>query len=583
MRTILISTQFIPMKNINQKYIILGLALFYSFLLKSQDLFWISFTDKGDDATYLLDQPEKYLSQASLDRRRSQGIHIDMSDVPVHKEYVANLSQHVDSIVAISKWLNAVVVRIDMRQKTRLLSLPYVKQIWPVRRSQGIFTNHTQQKDQVLTMSYPQDTIYGTTSRQISMLALEKLHQVGFTGKGVEIAVLDGGFNHVDQLSAFDSLRLQGRLIATYDFVRNRENIFSSEAISSHGTKVLSTLAGYLPGTYIGAAFDAQYVLAITEEPASESRQEEYNWIEAMEWADSIGVDIIHSSLSYNTFDSPDEDYSWEELDGQHAVTTIAADKAASKGIIVTTGAGNEGNNPWRRITAPCDGDSVLCVGAVDEEGNSAPFSSIGPSADGQVKPDVVAMGQGTIVVGPRNEMIRGNGTSYSSPLIAGLAACLVQGHPGRTSMDVIQAIRLSGHRAYRPDSIHGYGIPEATKADSLLRLVEDLSNVKIPVPQPYAKPKASIPQKTSIDTLDLTDSPQTTFRIIANVLTLKTLDNQIREIKILKGTQQVFFPEEDVQQSPYRAVFNVEHLLSGNYIVYIETEGYVELIRFDR
>jgi len=571
------------MKNIYQKYIILGLALFFSFNLKAQDLCWVSFVDKGATASHLLSQPEKFLSEASLERRRSQGICVEMSDVPVSREYLANLSTYVDSILAISKWLNAAVVRVDEEQKIGLSSLPYVKQIWPVDKSQITFSSSAMYKNHLWTMSYPQDTFYGTTSRQIGMLALEELHHVGFTGKGVKIAVLDGGFNHVDQLAVFDSLRAQGRLIATYDFVRNRENIFSKEAISSHGTKVLSTLAGYLPGTYMGAAFDAEYALAITEEPASESRQEEYNWIEAMEWADSIGVDIIHSSLSYNTFDNPDEDYEWEELDGQHAVTTIAADKAASKGIIVTTGAGNEGNNPWRRITAPCDGDSVLCVGAVDEEGNPAPFSSVGPSADGRVKPDVVAMGRGTIVVEPGNNIIQGNGTSYSSPLIAGLAACLVQGHPGRTSMDIVRAIRLSGHKAYLPDSVYGYGLPKATKADSLLRFVDDLTHVRIQAPQPDSKPKGLAPQKTRINTFELTDSPQTTFRIIANALTLKTLDNRIRDIKVMQDQRQIFFPEEDIQLTAYRAVFNIEYLLPGKYYVHIETERYVENIPFER
>ncbi len=572
------------MKAYLQRTILLTLTILYILPLLGQSSFWVSFVDKGDSVEYYLTHPQYYLSTAALERRALQGINIDYSDIPINSCYLTELSKYVEVILAKSKWFNSVVVQVPAEVIPTIKRLPFVLSVKPLVNRSLIQVNDQADLSSIHDLNESSmDSVYGMAYDQIRMIKLDELHKVGFTGKGVRIAVLDGGFKEADNLAAFDSLRGQGRILGMFDFVRNTEDIFTKDVTSSHGARVLSTLAGQLPGMYVGSAPDAQYALAITERPRSERRQEEYNWVEAVEWADSIGVDIIHSSLSYNTFDNPDENYRWSDMDGQHALTTIAADKAVSKGIIVTTGAGNEGNKAWKRITAPCDGDSVLCVGAIDRDGNRAPFSSIGPSADGQVKPDVVAMGQEAAVVGPDGTIIKGNGTSYSSPLIAGLAACLIQAHPTKTAMDIIQAIRLSGHIAFSPDSLLGYGIPSSTKADSLLRFSENLNKVVIPHPSSDPRPKTLRVEKTNQTEMAPTKDHETTLRIIADALTLKTLDNRIRNIKIMKGKQQVFFPKEDIQQSDFRVVYNIERLLPGEYSIFIETDNYREAIPFER
>jgi len=571
--------------------ILFCLALFFSHLSGiAQNKFWVSFTDKGINAENLLAKPELFLSKTTCERRRLRQIGFHDSDLPVYSPYVQALVGHGAKLISRSKWLNAVVIEIETSRLHFIRDLPFVNGLWTVKTytsslSQIEIAQAKQSPNPLLTKKFVKNQesgyAYGAALTQVQMLHLDRLHQVGFTGKGVRIAVLDGGFRDTDKLKVFDSLRNSKRIIASYDFVRNQPEIFTPSVSSSHGTKVLSVLAAQLPDTFVGTAPDARYMLAITEEPKSEQKQEEYNWVEAVEWADSIGVDIIHSSLSYNTFDDSSEDYEWKDLDGDHAVTSIAADMAAAKGILVTTGAGNDGNSPWRRITAPCDGDSVLCVGALDNQKQRAVFSSVGPSADGQVKPDVMALGQGTMVAGPGDRIFEANGTSYSSPLVAGLAACLIQAHPTRDAMEILKAIQLSSSQATKPDSLYGYGIPHAKLADSLLRFVPDLSQLSLS--QLSEQPKIITPPASKRDTLVFTDQPVSTFRIIANTLTLKTLDSRIVEVAIMYGKQKVIFPKDRTHVSDFRAVFQLEHLLPGKYYLHVETEGYEENIPFEK
>jgi subtilisin family serine protease len=243
----------------------------------------------------------------------------------------------------------------------------------------------------------------------------------------------------------------------------------------NHGMNVMSIISGNLPGRYLGAAPQVSLALARTEDTRSETNQEEDHWLAAVEWADSLGADQIQSSLGYSTFDSGQMSYAYPEMDGNTTIVTRAADMAAARGILVVNSAGNEGNMAWRRISAPCDGDSVLCVGAIDPDGEVARFSGVGPSYDGRIKPAVCALGVRTWVINASGGVGNGSGTSFSAPLISGLAACLRSAHPHRSSMDIVDAIRRSADRYSHPDSLYGYGLPNACKADSILTVMDSI------------------------------------------------------------------------------------------------------------
>ncbi len=310
---------------------------------------------------------------------------------------------------------------------------------------------------------------YGQTKDQVAILNLDCLHEKGFTGKGVTIAHFDDGFDGFNQMDAFAYARERGLLAGQHDFVF--DGPISYKEVGTHGTNTLSVVNGFLPGKYIGTAFDANILLAHTEDNRSETHQEEINWRNAVDWAIKNGADIITSSLQYNTFDSGEGDYNYKNMDGNTTIITRAADYAAAKGVLVVAIQGNFGSQDWRYVTAPGDADSVLTVGAILTDGSKAGFSSFGPSSDGRIKPDVMAVGQATIIVDPDGTTRPGNGTSFAGPAIAGLAACLKQAHPDRTNMEIIAAIRQSASKYLSPDEKngYGYGIPDACKAHEIL------------------------------------------------------------------------------------------------------------------
>lgn len=308
---------------------------------------------------------------------------------------------------------------------------------------------------------------YGRGDWQLAMLGLDSFHKMGFTGKGVTIALMDAGFYRVDSLTAFDSLRKNGQIKGTFDVVTGDSSVYEDDA---HGMAVLSTIAGNIPDSLVGAAPDANFLLIRTEDAGSETHKEEFYWIKGMEIAHEMGADIIHSSLGYSLFDTLEGDYTYFDMDGKSTFITRATDSAFLKGMFVSNSAGNSGNQPWRYITAPCDGKYVLCVGAVDSFEQKAGFSSFGPSADGRVKPEVMALGRSTTIVGSNGWVQTGNGTSFSGPIIAGFVACLKQAHPKAENYRIYQAIIQSADRYQNPDSAYGYGIPNILKADSILK-----------------------------------------------------------------------------------------------------------------
>ena len=374
-------------------------------------------------------------------------------DASLCPDYLIQLEQKGIATNRQSRWLNALF--IEQVQLAAALSFDFV-------------VHSEASLNYLLTESeINEDFDYGAGDWPAEMIRLDSLHRLGYTGKGVDIAVFDGGFRNLDSIAGFDSLRLQGRLIAHRDFSLNKPLGFDQ---SAHGMQVMSILAANQRDSLVGTAPHANYVLARTEVSGSETHQEEFNWVSAMEWADSIGVDIIHSSLGYSLFDSLQGDYSYADMDGETTIITIAAELAASRGILISNSAGNSGNDPWFYITAPCDGPNVLCVGAVDSFRNKPQFSSFGPSSDGRIKPDVMALGVRNTIYTPEGILRTGSGTSFSGPVIAGAVACLMQAHPSRSAREIMDAVIQSADRFNSPDSAYGHGIPDFVKADSILQ-----------------------------------------------------------------------------------------------------------------
>lgn len=436
--------------------------LLTSLLLEARQItVLVSFCDKGPEASFYITHPGKYLSLASLERRFLAGITPDLSDVPVSEQYMQVLQQKNITVLNSSRWLNAALTSMQPEQLHELLVLPFVSgiEVWydyPANRTAVTGTQNL--------------ISYGASDIQNKMVHVDYLHDQGFTGNRVLVGVFDAGFKDVNTLNAFAYMRSKGRIQATRDLVNNDGDVFSDD---THGMNVLSILAANLPGTLVGTGFDADFILARTENSSSENHSEEYNWLRAAEWADSMGVKIIQSSLGYSDFDIGQTSYTQADMDGKTTIISKAAAMAARKGILVVNSAGNEGNKSFRSITAPADADSILAVGAVDATRVNSPLSGHGPSADGRVKPDVCAMGGGASFYTTSNTVGQGTGTSFSAPVISGLCACLWQKHPYVTNLEIIDAIRRSSDRYNTPDTLYGYGIPDAFIADTILNRIE--------------------------------------------------------------------------------------------------------------
>ena len=411
------------------KSLLLLLFLHFSFIGVSQEAFWVFYTDKecNEELAY--------------------------EDRAVTEAYVSEIENQGFKVVGNSKWFNASCV---LSKNNELPVGEFIKGIKPLG------------KYKTATQANPFDTsTYGNSDVQLKMLGLDKFHAKGYTGQGIKLALFDAGFYGIDTFSCFKTIWDENRIAAHYDFVLDRPLNFDQ---SNHGAYVLSIAGGRCDDSLVGAAPEATFVLARTEDGGTETHLEEYYWVYALEWASEEGVDIIHSSLGYSRFDSLQGDYTYEDMDGETTIITQATQLAISKGIFVTNSAGNEGDKDWHYITAPCDGKNVLCVGAVDSFRNYAKFSSVGPSYDQRVKPEVMAMGKKTSYQHKSGEIRQGNGTSFSGPLIAGMVACLMEANPKAYNNQIFEAIIQSADRYNTPDTLYGYGIPEVNIADSLLK-----------------------------------------------------------------------------------------------------------------
>ncbi|MFN8862709.1 MAG: S8 family serine peptidase [Flavobacteriales bacterium] len=437
--------------------------------------FWVRFTDKSG-TPYSLSEPLEFLSQDCIDRRVRQGIGLDSRDLPVNPSYVNGVTAVGNvELHHRSKWFNAITVRIiDTLLETTTLesiqALPFVSEIKSVSRSRSPLhmDKFEVQADERSLLGEESEAAYGPSFRQISMINGHLLHEMGYTGAGRRIAVFDAGWVRTDILPAFSHLYESGRIAGTRDFVTpDADSVYFK---SAHGTYVLSHMAGIIPDSLLGTAPDATYYLFRTEDVNGEYLIEEDNWVAAAEYADSLGIEIINSSLGYSRFDDPVMDHEYEDMDGETTRSSIAADIASEKGILVINSAGNSGAGTWRYITAPSDGDLVMSVGAVDADSLRAFFSSYGPSSDGDVKPNVMAMGRQTVFADLDSTIRTGNGTSFSAPIITGLAACLWQAFPYRTAREIFHAIQQSAHLCSNPNDSLGHGLPDFKQAYLMLR-----------------------------------------------------------------------------------------------------------------
>ncbi len=440
----------------------LAIALLATGASAQQDTLKYRISLKDKAATeYSLKKPEKYLSAKAIERRRKQNLSIDSTDLPVCRKYIDEIRKQGVKIVVTGKWDNFVTVSCnDTTLIDRIAALPFVLSTEKVWISPGAGKpSMATERDSVLNQpTIHPDSIYGRAITQIQMSNGDKLHEAGFKGQGMTIAVIDAGFHNVDKITAMQNIRILG----TKDFVNQQADIFAE---SSHGMSVLSCIGMNRPDIMTGTAPEASFWLLRSEDEYSEHLVEQDYWSAAVEFADSVGVDVINTSLGYYSFDDKSKNYKYRDLDGRHALMSRQASHIADKGMILVCSAGNSGAGSWKKITPPGDADNVLTVGAIDKRAVLATFSSVGNTADHRVKPDVVAVGVGSDVIRTDGNQGRANGTSFSSPIMCGMVTCLWQACPTLTAKEVIELVRRSGDRAGFPDNIYGYGVPDMWKA----------------------------------------------------------------------------------------------------------------------
>jgi len=446
-------------------------------------LIWVYFTDKGSNVESYYSNPQTVVSQKSLDRRAkvfSQSKLIDFTDIPVNQTYVSLLNENGFELKQKSRWFNAVSGFASKNEINQIASKSFVKKIDVVGtfakriddtefNSTDTGSDNPNQPGSIHTLNY------GNSFNQLNLISVPQVHDLGFNGTGVTICVLDAGFDNLPH-EAFSSMNI----IAAYDFVNNDSNVGNQGDMGegSHGTATLSIIGGFKEGQLIGPAYGANFILAKTENTDSETPVEEDNWIAGLEWADSIGVDVTSTSLGYIGYDPPYTGYTWEDMDGNTALITIAGDLAVGKGIVVVNSAGNEGfNSSHNTLGAPADGDSIIAAGSVTSSGVRSSFSSVGPSVDGRIKPDLMAMGSNVYHAGSfSNDYYGGSGTSFSCPLIAGVCALIVQKNPNLTPMEVLQVLRSTATRSTNPDNEYGWGIINALSAMNLVTIPVELT-----------------------------------------------------------------------------------------------------------
>ena len=433
-----------------------ALLLFLSISAVAQENRYMVFFKDKEGIPQTLANPIDFLSEKAIQRRLSQGIEVSELDLPVRRSYVEGVRNTGADVFFTTRWLNGLLIQCDISVLPAVEALSFVEGVELVAPHSGLQNPGRM----AFNLRRKQNAVGVQTESQLQMLGIHKMHEANYKGEGITIAILDSGFPGVDVSPAFQNIFSESRFAekVSYDFVHNSPDVFQYDG---HGTEVLSVIAAEVPDAFTGGAYEATFQLFITEDVPSENRIEEYNWLFAAEKADSAGADIIHSSLGYYDFDDPAMNYSLEQMDGKTAVVTRAAQWAADRGIVVVTSAGNEGNIPtWRIVTAPADGEDVLAIGAVNSARVKTGTSSIGPAADGRIKPDLAALGAGVKVVKATGQISTASGTSLSAPLVTSLVAGVMERYPDLSGKEVTSLLRRTASQSNNPDNLLGYGIP---------------------------------------------------------------------------------------------------------------------------
>lgn len=535
---------------------------FYSTYSQVEDA-WLFLKDKPNAAT-VLQHPRDILSDKALDRRNIHGIQLDEKDVPIHPEYYNQLKNEGNIIIlGKSKWLNAVHIQGTVSQINGLLpNFPFIESIefankslntGAKKRDKQIQPNHYQKFTNTNT-----DFNYGDADNQIKMLKGDFLHtEWNLTGQDQIIAVIDAGFPNVNTLDAFQRIRDNNQILGGYNFADRNDNIYTR---NNHGTHVLSTIAGYLEGEFVGTAPDAKFYLFISEIAESETVLEETLWVEAAERADSLGVNVINTSLGYTTYDNSDHSHSYADMDGKTTFISRGAEIAASRGMFIVNSVGNSGNSSWKYMGAPADAASVISVGAVNASGNIASFSSFGPTSDNRIKPEIVSQGASAAIINfSSGETSTSNGTSFSSPIIAGLIACL-NGISNNTFKSQInydyitealkESVYESADRYDNPTNQYGYGLPDFEKAIKIyFPKVANIESFKFSNLKVSPNPVTSIFSISNLDD-DFSEYSIKLYNILgkevfkiskltSNEINISNFDRGIYILKIQKGNQQ--------------------------------------------
>lgn len=534
---------------------------------QNSEMYRLTLKDKGN-SPYSIERPQEFLSQKAIERRIKQGFAIDETDLPIDPEYFEELTSLGASIHAYSKWVKTIVVNINNPELKDLIDqLPFVEKmtkVWEGDLSLWGKSEEIAEPDIIPTKDsssngrtplkdiFYQEKEYGKGITQIKLNNALPLHQLGYRGKGMTIAVMDGGFQDVDKLSSFFDIR---QILGVKNFTHNQTHPFRLNEL--HGTMVLSCMLSNNPEELIGTAPDANYYLLNTEVGKEEYPVEEDYWVTAVEYADSIGVDIITTSLGYSSFDDSSMNHSWEELDGVTIPASRAASMAAQKGMVLFISCGNQGNSEWQKVSPPGDARNIITVGAVNKDSIKAKFSSWGYIGEDRIKPDVMAMGQGVSVAVPAKKIIPANGTSFSTPLLAGMSTCLWQALPELNSLELMQLIKVSADKYFFPDEYYGYGLPDIYKAYNLNKPVETSSQI--------------IPERK--ERLFYVDNSN-------HVLYLTRKYNSKTKPQLQAYTPEgILVLNQPIEKDSY----NLSFLQKGIYILSITTEESISVLRYKR
>lgn len=536
-------------------------ACFNCLFVCSQNVYVISLKDKKQNQ-FSLTRPQEFLSKESIARRVKQGVAITETDLPVSVTYIEQLKNSGAKVTHISKWLNEVV--IETTDISSIEILPFVKRVHRI----SAFPALKKQFNKLEALSdnefrdFDASLFYGAAASQNEMLRVSYLHERGYWGDSVHLAMFDSGFRNIQNIRGFDSAFLNNRVLEKWDYVANNDSLFFV-ASGSHGTSTMSCIAANEPNKMVGTSPNVWLSLFRTEDAEVETIEEEYNWLAAAEHADSAGAQIFSTSLGYTTFDNNLQNHAYADLDGHSTLITRAANAAAHAGIVVINSAGNEGNGSWHYIAAPADGDSVLAVGAVNGDRLLADFSSRGPNSAGKLKPDVCAQGANVAVYDPSGNVYASNGTSFSCPILAGAVACLMQAFPDAKNMEIMEAVTQSAHLFKTPNNDYGYGIPDMAIAYWLL-------NEKYP--------------KTN---------NATTFRVYPNpfldqlniYLESSALTNETLVIDFFDISGKLAYSEKKyfAENNHFFSVENLSSLRKGVYLLRIKGNAIYEVIRVEK